>query len=78
MEIKLMAERTVLDDTRIRVVFRETTVRLFGVWNVLRKETQGKGVWKYLFAGVVENEEGNKMFLRVMETPSLFVIKQDL
>lgn len=76
LEIRLDAERRVLDDHRARVVFKETIVSVFGV-ELLRKKTEGQGVWKHLFAGEVEYG-GNLVFLRVLETPSLFVIKQDV
>lgn len=88
LKLELNAEREVLDDVRIRVTFRETVVFLFGV-EVVRKETKGKGVWKYMFSGVVDVDQpsaqggggadgGRKqMLVRVMKTPSTFVIVQD-
>ena len=77
LEVKLTAERKVLDDSRIRVKFIETRVKLFSV-EVLNKETKGQGVWQTLFSGVINDNDGNPMLLRIMKTPSLFIIKQKL
>lgn len=77
LEVELTAERKVLDDSRIRVKFLETRVKLFSV-EVLNNEAKGQGVWQTLFSGVINDNEGNPMLLRVMKTPSLFVIKQKL
>ena len=35
-------------------------------------------VWKVKFVGEVLDEDGNKKLVRIMETPSLFVLEQDL
>ena len=79
-KIELNAERKVLDDTRIRVMFKETVVSLFGK-ELIRKNVKGQGVWKCEFAGTVNLElNGNSetVFLRVLKTPSTFVIAQKL
>jgi hypothetical protein len=39
-------------------------------------EAKGAGVWDYIFSGHVINDGGEKMLLRVMKTPSTFVIVQ--
>jgi len=84
VEIQLLAERSIMDDTRIKVKFVETTLSLFGV-NVKKFPVKGVGVWKQLFVGEVnvvlpgkENEEPRRTLLRVMEAPSLFIIIKDL
>ena len=77
LEITLTAERKILDDNRVRVKFIETSVKLLSV-EVLKKETKGQGVWNNLFSGVVRDADGNPMLLRIMKTPSLFIIKQRL
>lgn len=81
-KIELHAERKVLDDSRIRVVFKETAVSVFGR-EVVRKEAKGSGVWKYEFGGLVNvpkngGREGEEevLFMRVLKTPSTFVIVQ--
>lgn len=76
-KISIFAERTILDDERLRVKFRETAVYLGGV-EVIRKEIKGQGVWKNLFVGEYKNQEGESILLRVMEVPSLFVIEQEI
>ena len=74
LKIELNANRKVLDEKRIRVMFKETAFYLFGK-EVKRGEVKGAGVWDYLFSGnVVVN--GERMFLRVLKTPSTFVIAQ--
>mmetsp|Transcript_13866 Transcript_13866/g.26436 ORF Transcript_13866/g.26436 Transcript_13866/m.26436 type:complete len:240 (+) Transcript_13866:160-879(+) len=74
VKIELYAERKVLDESRIRVKFKETVFSLFGN-EVKRGDVKGSGVWNYKFSGLV-NVDGEKMLLRVMETPSTFVIVQ--
>ena len=66
MKISLFAEREVLDDDKIRVTFKETAGACFGK-QLFRKEIQGSGVWKQRF---VDDE------LRVMNTPSIFVLRK--
>lgn len=66
VKISLFAEREVLDDTRIRVTFREMAAQLFGN-ELTRKSIEGSGVWKQRF---VDDE------LRVMMTPSIFILRK--
>jgi hypothetical protein len=35
-------------------------------------------VWKVKFVGKVQDENGNEKLVRIMDTPSLFVLEQDL
>lgn len=74
VKIELNAERKVLDDTRLRVMFKETAFYIFGN-EVKRGEVKGAGVWDYIYSGTV-NVDGEKMLLRVLKTPSTFVIAQ--
>jgi len=74
-KIELYAERKVLDDTRIRVKFKETVISILGQ-EVKRFEAKGSGIWDYVFAGPITTSSGEKMLLRVMKTPSTFVIAQ--
>ena len=66
VKISLLAEREVLDGTRIRVTFRETVGALLGK-ELFRKEISGSGVWVQRY---VDDE------LRVMNTPSVFVLRR--
>lgn len=66
LRVALRAEREVLDAERIRVTFKEMVFSLFGM-EVLRKPTGGAGVWRQRYV-----DEG----LRVMDTPSLFVLRR--
>lgn len=77
IRIALTAEREVKNDTTIKVTFHKTTVSVFGK-QLVEKETGGGGVWKYIYAGVVTDKKGAKKLVRVMETPSLFVLEQPL
>ena len=74
-KIELYAERKVLDDNKIRVKFKETVMSVFGK-EVKRFEAKGSGIWDYVFAGSITQPSGEKLFLRVMNTPSTFVIVQ--
>jgi len=74
VKVELNAEREVLDESRIRVKFKETAFYVFGN-EVKRGEVKGSGVWNYKFSGSV-NVGGERMRLRVMQTPSTFVIVQ--
>ena len=78
LQIALRAERTILDKKRIRVTFRETTVSLLGNPLSSKEITNSGGVWNYIFAGEITQEDGRRKLIRVMETPSLFIIEQDL
>ena len=72
VKVELNAERKVLDDSRIKVIFRRTDFFLLGK-EVKSGEVKGAGIWDYRFSGIVELN-GERVLLRVMDTPSLFVI----
>ncbi|EEC43700.1 predicted protein [Phaeodactylum tricornutum CCAP 1055/1] len=75
LKLSLRAERKVMDDRVIQVSFKESIVSVFGN-ELIRKEIGGGGTWKYIFAGVMTDPaSGKRKLLRVMETPSLFVIE---
>jgi len=79
LKIALQAKRKIMNDTSIKVTFLKSSVSVFGN-NVVEKElaeTSG-GVWKYLFCDTITDVDGTKKLLRIMETPSLFVIEQPL
>lgn len=78
LKIALRAEREVKSDTAIKVTFRETTITLFGNKLTSKMIENSGGVWKYVFSGVVKDPNGRQKLVRVMETPSLFVLEQDL
>ena len=77
LEISLQAERIVKNDKTNVVKFRKSKVKIFGN-TVVENDISGRGTWKYLFMGEVKDKKGNPRLLRVMETPSLFVIEQPL
>lgn len=66
VKISLEAERQVTDDLRIKVTFKELAFSLFGT-ELFRKTITGAGVWKQRYV----DED-----LRVMDTPSLFVLRK--
>ena len=63
--IDLKAQRTVVDGQTLKVSFVSNEVFLFGK-SVVEKPLKGKGVWK-----VLHDSNG----VRVMKTPSLFVLR---
>ena len=75
VKIELNAQRELLSDNKVRVKFVETAFYLFGM-EVKSGEAKGAGVWDYIFSGHVTIDGGEKMLLRVMKTPSTFVIVQ--
>ena len=77
LRIALTASRTVKNDDTIQVRFHKTRVSLFGN-QVVEKEVGGGGAWKMIFVGKVKDEDGREKLVRIMETPSLFVIEQPL
>lgn len=66
VKVSLEAERSIIDDLKIKVIFKEMAFSIFDV-EVFRKTIKGSGVWEQRF---VDNE------LRVMNTPSLFVLRR--
>ncbi|KAL7538336.1 hypothetical protein ACHAXR_008487 [Thalassiosira sp. AJA248-18] len=74
VKVELHAERQVLDESRIRVKFKETAFSIFGN-EVKRGEVKGAGVWDYTFSRKV-NIDGENMLLRILKTPSTFIIVQ--
>jgi hypothetical protein len=64
--LALQAKREVIDDDRIRVTFKEIGLSLFGN-EFFTKPMNGSGVWKVRY---VDDD------LRVMDTPSLFVLRK--
>jgi len=77
VKVVLDARREVLDGQRIRVEFRTISVYVGGL-RLVSMETKGSGIWKVLFVGEFEEEGGKRVLVRVMETPKLFVIVQEL
>ena len=83
--IALTATRHVKDNTSFIVKFQSTTISLFGI-PLIEKSIRGTGgVWKLIYTGIVHDEnivmnDGNKkqILLRIMETPSLFIIEHDV
>ena len=43
-----------------------------------QKQVGGGGVWKVKFVGKVQNDDGTEKLVRIMETPSLFILEQAL
>jgi hypothetical protein len=77
VKISLQADLTVKDDWNNRVLFRQTSVKLWGQ-TVVEKTMKGGGIWKYIFAGTVRDSNGRLQRVRVLEAPSLFVLVQDV
>jgi hypothetical protein len=78
LRIALTASRKIKDGTTISVRFHSTTVSLFGI-PIITKSVGGGGMWNILYTGVVHDrndKEHPKRLLRVLQTPSLFIIEQ--
>jgi hypothetical protein len=77
-QIALRAKRQVINDRTIKVTFLETSINLFGQTLSKKDAGGGGGVWKVKYVGTVKDDDGNEKLVRIMETPSLFVLEQDL
>jgi hypothetical protein len=85
LNIALTATRHAKDNTTFIVRFQSTTISLFGI-PLIEKSIRGSGgIWKIVYTGIFHDKnvvasDGNKkqILLRIMETPSLFVIEQDV
>jgi hypothetical protein len=77
LKIALTAERIIKNDDTIKVNFKYTTIYLLGQ-KIIEKETGGGGVWKYIFAGTLQDTDGTTKLIRVMQTPSLFILEQSV
>jgi hypothetical protein len=76
-KISLQADLAVKDDWNNKVVFRQTALQLWGQ-TIVEKPTKGAGIWKYIFSGVVQDSSGRLQRVRILETPSLFILSQDV
>jgi hypothetical protein len=73
----------------MKVKFQSFGVNIFGS-EVVKKELKQQGVWKMVFVGEVDDssesasrtsvqqETKRKILLRVMRTPSLYILAKDL
>lgn len=78
LQIELTASRQLKDDRTIAVRFHKTKVSIFGA-TVAEKEITGGGTWSCVFVGTIRDEDdGKRKLIRVMETPSLFVLEQTI
>ena len=73
LRIALHADRIPLNETCARVRFRGMVYTLFGK-ELKRTRMKGDGIWRTDYARV--GADGNSAGLRVMRTPSLFVLQQ--
>jgi hypothetical protein len=76
LEISLRAEKKMKDDWTNVVSFRRFTLQLFGQTIVETDINLEGGQWKYLFLGKLRDSDGLTKMIRVIETPSLFVLEQ--
>lgn len=86
LNIALTATRHAKNATTFIVQFQSTTISLFGIPLIEKSICGTGGVWKIIYSRIVHdkssktNDGGNKkrILLRIMETPSLFIIEQDI
>ena len=76
LQFTLSADREVMKQSRVKVSFRELNISLFGL-DVVKKELKQQGIWKFLYCGegIVD---GRRMLVRVMLTPGLYILTQEL
>ena len=75
-----MAEITPIDDWSGKILFKRMTYKLLGI-PLYHKQVPCNspgGTWKYLYVGNFVDIDGKRKLLRVMETPSLFLLTGDL
>lgn len=77
LKIALTVERKVKNENILDVFFKHTTISLFGQ-KAIEKEVDGGGSWKYIFSGNIIDKDGQKKLIRIMETPSLFILEQSI
>jgi hypothetical protein len=77
LKISLQAKCENKSATVNAVKFETTTISIFGN-TLVTKDLTGGGAWKYLFLGEVQDVDGRRKLVRVMETPSLFIIEQPI
>jgi hypothetical protein len=85
-EIALSAKRIRMDGSRLKIKFASTGVNLFGKELVKKEMKEVQGVWKMVFVGEVNDHtriddsggKGKGILLRVMRTPSLYILAKDL
>mmetsp|Transcript_23974 Transcript_23974/g.56638 ORF Transcript_23974/g.56638 Transcript_23974/m.56638 type:complete len:305 (-) Transcript_23974:1131-2045(-) len=77
LQIALRAKRQIMNDSTIKVSFLETSFNLFGQ-TISKKDVGGGGTWKVKYVGTFTDNKGNEKLVRIMETPSLFILEQDL
>eukprot|EP00429_Kryptoperidinium_foliaceum_P006696 CAMPEP_0176016940 /NCGR_PEP_ID=MMETSP0120_2-20121206/8108_1 /TAXON_ID=160619 /ORGANISM="Kryptoperidinium foliaceum, Strain CCMP 1326" /LENGTH=222 /DNA_ID=CAMNT_0017349949 /DNA_START=100 /DNA_END=768 /DNA_ORIENTATION=- len=75
--VALQAKREVKNSSIIKVSFLETRFSLFGK-TFSTKQAGGGGTWKVRFVGEVQDENGEEKLVRIMETPSLFILEQPM
>ncbi|KAG7369166.1 plastid lipid-associated PAP/fibrillin family protein [Nitzschia inconspicua] len=77
LSIALRAKREVKNNDTIKVSFLETAFSLFGK-TLKKSQAGGGGVWKVKFVGTYRDGDGKEKLVRIMETPSLFVLEHSL
>ena len=78
LKITIEARIEVKDDWTNEVRFYQTSVCLFGKRIVKKDVDITGGVWNYLFLGKIEDSNGQKKMIRVMETPRLFILEEPI
>jgi hypothetical protein len=77
LTIELTATREIRNDDTIAVFFQSTTVRFWDQYTILSRSITGGGIWQVLYVGtIVDDFDRRTKLVRVMETPSLFVLEQ--
>ena len=82
LQISLMAKRTPIDNWSGKILFKCMTYQLLGIYFYHKQVPSNSpgGTWKYLYMleTLLISTKGKRKLLRVMETPSLFLLTGDL
>eukprot|EP00979_Chaetoceros_neogracilis_P010988 scaffold2640_cov256-Chaetoceros_neogracile.AAC.2 len=84
IQIALTADRKRMDESRMKIKFQSFGVKVFGS-ELVKKELKQQGVWKMVFVGMVKDNlrtddigGAKNILLRVMRTPSLYILAKEL
>ena len=77
LQVSIYGEKKVVGDETIRVQFYQTQVHLFDKQVIQRRVEPDPGTWDHIFVGQVEFESED-FLLRVLNTPTLFVLSQPM
>lgn len=76
LSIAIRAKWAIKDGETNVVSFNKSMINLFGKTVVQKDIDLSGGEWKYLFLGDIVDVDGTSKKIRIMETPSLFILEK--